>query len=143
MFKRLWPLFWNFITSWYALEIMPIRYRDVHKTSPAFACYFYSWKVIVYTFLFLIMLITLITLGCLNGTFVLNANDIHIKVCLSEHFDILFAFFWVHINLWWMFRRLWPLFWNFITSWYELEIMPIRYRDVHKTSPAFACYFYS
>jgi len=50
-------------------------------------------KVIVYTFLFLIMLITSITSGSFYDTFVLNANDIHIKECLSEHFDILYAFF--------------------------------------------------
>ena len=37
-------------------------------------------KNIVYTFLFLIMLITLITSGSLKGAFVLNANDMHIKV---------------------------------------------------------------
>ena len=59
---------------------MQIRYQDVHKTSPTFACNFYSWKNIVYTFLFLIMLITLITPGSLKGAFVLNANDMHIKV---------------------------------------------------------------
>ena len=37
-------------------------------------------KNIVYTYLFLIMLITLITSGSLKGAFVLNANNMHIKV---------------------------------------------------------------
>ena len=37
-------------------------------------------KNIVYTYLFLIMLITLITSGSLNDAFVLNANDMPIKV---------------------------------------------------------------
>ena len=37
-------------------------------------------KNIVYTYLFLIMLITLITSGSLNDAFVLNANDMLIKV---------------------------------------------------------------
>ena len=50
-------------------------------------------KNIVYTFLFLIMLITLIASGSLKGPFVLNANDMQIKVMFIEHFDILFAFF--------------------------------------------------
>ena len=37
-------------------------------------------KNIVYTFLFLIMLISLITSGSLKAAFVLSANDMHIKV---------------------------------------------------------------
>ena len=37
-------------------------------------------KNIVYTFLFLIMLIWLITSGSLKAAFVLSANDMHIKV---------------------------------------------------------------
>ena len=60
---------------------MQIRYQDVQKTSPTFAYNFYSRKKnIVYTYLFLIMLITLITSGSLNDAFVLNANDMPIKV---------------------------------------------------------------
>ena len=70
----------TFITSWYKLRKMQISYEDVQKTSPTFACNFYSWKNSVYTFLFLIMLITLITSGSLKGAFVLNANDMLIKV---------------------------------------------------------------
>ena len=37
-------------------------------------------KYIVYTFLYLIMLITLITSGSLKGAFIQNTNDMHIKV---------------------------------------------------------------
>ena len=59
---------------------MQIRYQDAQKTSPTFAYNFYSQKNIVYTYLFLIMLITLITSGNLNDAFVLNANDMPIKV---------------------------------------------------------------
>ena len=59
---------------------MQIRYLDVQKTSFTFARNFYSWKNIVYTFLFLIMLIRLITSDSLKGAFVLNENDTHIKV---------------------------------------------------------------
>ena len=59
---------------------MQIRYQDVQETSPTFAYIFYSRKNIVYTYLFLIMLITLITSGSLNDDFVLNANDMPIKV---------------------------------------------------------------
>ena len=43
-------------------------------------------KNIVYTFLILIMLITLITLGSLKGAFLLNANDMHIKVMFIRTF---------------------------------------------------------
>ena len=44
---------------------------------------FIHGKNIVYTYLFLIMLITLITLGSLNDAFVLNANDMHINVMFT------------------------------------------------------------
>ena len=50
-------------------------------------------KNIVYTFLFLIMLITLITSGSLNGAFVLNANDMHIKVMFIWTFWYLICIF--------------------------------------------------
>ena len=50
-----------------------ISYQDAQKTSRTFACNFYSWKNIVYTYLFLIMWITLITSGSLNDAFGLNA----------------------------------------------------------------------
>ena len=50
-------------------------------------------KNIVYTFLFLIMLITLITLGSLKGAFVLNANDMHIKVMFIWTFWYLICIF--------------------------------------------------
>ena len=50
-------------------------------------------KSIVYTFLFLIMLKTLITLGSLNSTFVLNENDIHIKVMFIWTFWYLICIF--------------------------------------------------
>ena len=82
-----------FITRWYELRKMQIRYQDVQKTSPTFACNFYSWKNIVYTFLFLIMLITLITSGSLKGAFVLNANDMHIKVMFIWTFWYLICIF--------------------------------------------------
>ena len=60
---------------------MQISYQDVQKISPTFACNFlFMKKNIVYTYLFLIMLITLITSGSLNDDFVLNANDMPIKV---------------------------------------------------------------
>ena len=91
-FKIMVKVVWTFITSWYELSKMQIRYQDVQKSSPTFACNFYSWKN-VYTFLFSIMLITLITLGCLNGTFVLNANDIHIKVMFIWTFWYLICIF--------------------------------------------------
>ena len=42
--------------------------------------HFYSQKNMFYTYLFLIMLITLITSSILNDAFVLNANDMPIKV---------------------------------------------------------------
>ena len=50
-------------------------------------------KNIVYTFLFLIMLITLITSGSLKGAFVLNANDMHIKVMFIWTFWYLICIF--------------------------------------------------
>ena len=50
-------------------------------------------KNIVYTFLFLIMLITLITLGSLKDAFVLNANDMHIKVMFIQTFWYLIFIF--------------------------------------------------
>ena len=50
-------------------------------------------KNIVYTFLFLIMLITLITLGSLNDAFVLNANDMPIKVMFIWTFWYLICIF--------------------------------------------------
>ena len=50
-------------------------------------------KNIVYTFLFLIMLITLITSGTLKGAFVLNANDMHIKVMFIWTFWYLICIF--------------------------------------------------
>ena len=83
----------TFLTRWYELRKMQIRYLDVQKTSPTFACNFYSWKNMVYTFLFLIMLITLITSGCLKGVFFLNANDMHIKVMFIWTFWYLICIF--------------------------------------------------
>ena len=59
---------------------MQIRYLDVQKTSPTFAYNFIHEENIVYTYIFLILLITLITSGSLNDAFVLNANDMPIKV---------------------------------------------------------------
>ena len=50
-------------------------------------------KNIVYTFLFLIMLITLITTGSLNDAFVLNANDMPIKVMFIWTFWYLICIF--------------------------------------------------
>ena len=50
-------------------------------------------KNIVYTFLFLIMLITLITSGSLNDDFVLNANDMPIKVMFIWTFWYLICIF--------------------------------------------------
>ena len=50
-------------------------------------------KNIVYTFLFLIMLITLITSGSLKLAFVLNANDMHIKVMFIYTFWYLICIF--------------------------------------------------
>ena len=50
-------------------------------------------KNIVYTYLFLIMLITLITSGSLKGAFVLNANDMHIKVMFIWTFWYLISIF--------------------------------------------------
>ena len=50
-------------------------------------------KNIVYTYLFLIMLITLITSGSLNDAFVLNANDMPIKVMFIWTFWYLIWFF--------------------------------------------------
>ena len=50
-------------------------------------------KNIVYTFLFLIMLITLITSGTLKGAFFLNANDMHIKVMFIWTFWYLICIF--------------------------------------------------
>ena len=50
-------------------------------------------KNIVYTFLFLIMLITLITSGSLKGAFVLNANDMLIKVMFIWTFWYLICIF--------------------------------------------------
>ena len=50
-------------------------------------------KSIVYTYLFLIMLITLITSGSLNDAFVLNANDVHIKVMFIWTFWYLICIF--------------------------------------------------
>ena len=50
-------------------------------------------KNIVYTFLFLIMLITLITSSSLKGAFVLNANDMHIKVMFIWTFWYLICIF--------------------------------------------------
>ena len=41
--------------------------------------YFLFMKIYFYTFLFLIMLITLITSGSLTCAFAMNANDMHIK----------------------------------------------------------------
>ena len=60
-------------------------------------------KSIVYTFLFLIMLITLITLGSLNGTFILHANDIHIKL----------MFIWTFWCLIWIFLSSYEFVMNF------------------------------
>ena len=50
-------------------------------------------KNIVYNYLFLIMLITLITLGNLKGAFVLKANDMHIKVMFNWTFWYLICIF--------------------------------------------------
>ena len=50
-------------------------------------------KNIVYTYLFLIMLITLITSGSLNDAFVLNANDMPIKVMFIWTFWYLICIF--------------------------------------------------
>ena len=50
-------------------------------------------KNIVYTFLFLLILITLITLDSLKGAFVLNANDMHIKVMFIYTFWYLILIF--------------------------------------------------
>ena len=50
-------------------------------------------KNIVYTYLFLIMLITLITSGNLNDAFVLNANDMPIKVMFIWTFWYLICIF--------------------------------------------------
>ena len=50
-------------------------------------------KNIVYTFLFLIMLITLITSGSLKRGFVLNANDMYIKVIFMWTFWYLICIF--------------------------------------------------
>ena len=50
-------------------------------------------KNIVYTFLFLIMLITIITSGSLNDAFVLNANDMPIKVMFIWTFWYLICIF--------------------------------------------------
>ena len=61
--------------------------------STTFACNFYFWKSIIYTFLFLIMLKTLINLGSLPGTFLLNGNDIHIKVMFIWSFWYLIRIF--------------------------------------------------
>ena len=83
----------TFITSWYKLIKMQISYQDVQKTSPTFTCNFYSWKNIGYTYLFLIMLITLITLDSLNDAFVPNANDIPIKVMFIWTFWYLICIF--------------------------------------------------
>ena len=90
-FQIMVKVVWTFLTRWYELRKMQIRYLDVQKTSPTFACNFYSWKKILFIpFLFLIMLITLITSGSLKGAFVLNANDMHIKVMFIWTF-------WYHI----------------------------------------------
>ena len=50
-------------------------------------------KNIVYTFLYLIMLITLITSGSLKGAFVLSANDVHIEVMFIWTFWYLICIF--------------------------------------------------
>ena len=50
-------------------------------------------KNIVYTYLFLIMLIALITSGSLNDAFVLNANDMPIKVMFIWTFWYLICIF--------------------------------------------------
>ena len=50
-------------------------------------------KNIVYTYLFLIMLIKLITSGSLNDAFVLNANDMPIKVMFIWTFWYLICIF--------------------------------------------------
>ena len=83
----------TFLTGWYELRKMHVRYLDVQKTSPRFACNFYSWKNIVYTFLFLILLITIITSGNLKVACVLNANDMHINVMLIGTFWYLIFIF--------------------------------------------------
>jgi len=54
---------------------------------------FIHGKNIVYTYLFLIMLITLITSGSLNDAFVLNANDMPIKVMFIWTFWYLICIF--------------------------------------------------
>ena len=54
---------------------------------------FIHGKNIVYTYLFLIMLITLITSGSLNDAFVLNANDMPIKVMLIWTFWYIICIF--------------------------------------------------
>ena len=50
-------------------------------------------KYIVYTYLFLIMLITLITSGNLNDAFFLNANDMPVKVMFIWTFWYLICIF--------------------------------------------------
>ena len=50
-------------------------------------------KNIVYTYLCLIMLITLITLGSWNDTFVLNASDMHLKIMFIWTFWYLICIF--------------------------------------------------
>ena len=54
---------------------------------------FIHGKNIVYTYLFLIMLVTLITSGSLNDAFVLNANDMPIKVMCIWTFWYLICIF--------------------------------------------------
>ena len=61
----------------------------------------------------------------------------------SEHPNTLFAFSWVRINLLWSFQIMVKVIRTFITSWYKLRKMQISYQDVQKTSPTFACNFYS
>ena len=50
-------------------------------------------KILFIPFYFLIMLITLITSGSLKGAFVLNANDMHIKVMFVWTFWYLICIF--------------------------------------------------
>ena len=97
----------TFITRWYELRKMQIRYLYIQKTSPTFACNFYSWKNIVYTFLVLIMLIALITSGSLKGAFVLNGNDMHIKVVFISIFWYLICIFSEFICISYEFSKFW------------------------------------
>ena len=99
IFKWLWPLILKFITSSCEFQKSQIRYQNGQQTTPKLVCHFYSCFFNYLDLLCLIIVITLVTLGSLKINIFMCEIDTHIKEMLIEKFDMLFAFFWVHMIL--------------------------------------------